>query len=242
MKKRYMSDGVEVAQRLMKNSDILAVWLSGPFAPPRISPGSDLHMGVLARNVDAVTYHHVLSPFSGVGRRLEIAFFPHNYFESLLENGLRNWVDIFDLHKLSDIEILHEKDEVLGIIKNKMEQAKPTRLFIGKQIESLRLDYMSFKQSAGGGKRVEGTLLARTILMNTLMILVLIVSNLTFSKLSHLYPKIESLLPLSKRNLVDHVLALKNLNKEDAAKVIEKTNILVESLFERLAICGDASN
>ncbi len=242
LRERYVAHGARVAQHLRADPDVVAAWLSGPLVPPRTAPAADLHMAVLVHNRSAISYEHHPAPFSGVGRRLQIAFFPYDYFRTILDRGITCWVDIFDLHKLDDIEILYERDSVVSSLRRRMSDIKPSRLFVGRRIESLKTDCQSLMQTMRSGRDDDGALLARKILMDATRLLIVIAGNRTFSKTSHLYPIAQSLLSPAMMNLAERLLAVEDVGREEAARVIERTAALSELLFKGRITCADASN
>ena len=198
LKEKYIDDGTKVAQRFVKDANVLAVWLPGPLEISRVSPTSDLHMTILIQSGRDSYYYHQLPHFSEVGRRLEIVFFPIDYLQSIYETGFTGWADVFDLHKLNEIEILYEKDMVLSSLRKRLTGVKPTRLFAGKQIESFRAGTILIERLLNNGKYGDCILGSRKMLMNSMMLLMLTVKNRTFSKLTQLYPELESYLPRSR--------------------------------------------
>ena len=233
LREKYIDDGRKVAQRLMKDREVLAIWLSGPFEYPRVSPNSDLHIAVFIHKGRETFYHHQLPPFSEVGRRLEIAFFPLNYLQSALERGCTEWATLFDLHKLSETIILYERDGILSRMIGKLEGLKPTKLFVGREIQALKSEFGLMERLLNEGKYEESMLSSRQILWHTLKLLLLVKNGLTFSKLSDLYPKRKSHFSPSLAERFEVIQTVKGIGKLQAEKRIKETKDLVKFIFER---------
>ncbi len=193
LKEKYVADGARAAQSLMNDSDALAAWLSGPFDMSRVSPASDLHVAVLIRSGKTSFYHHKLPHFSEAGRRLETVFLPLEYLQSVIENGFSDWTDVFELHKLSEVEILFEKNGVLTEICRRLPEVRPRQLFIGRQIELLRREIDLMKRFLSECGHAEAVLSARRVFVSSLRLL-LVTNGTLSSKLSHLYPELKGLL------------------------------------------------
>jgi hypothetical protein len=235
LREKYLDDGRKVAQRLMKDAEVLAIWLSGPLEVPRISPTSDLHMAVLIRNGRESFYHHVLPAFSEVGRRSEIAFFPLEFLQSAFEKDYKEWATLFDLHKLKEIVILYERDGILSGLRDKLSELRPGRLFVGKQIEALKSELILTYRLLDEYKYVESVLTSRQVLWQTLQLLMPIGKGVTFSKLSELYPMLKSHLPSFLIEGFELVQTVRGVSEATAGERVEKTRDLVRSLFERQA-------
>lgn len=242
LREKYISDGEKVARRLAVDDRVRAVWLSGPFVPPRIHPASDLHMGVLAIERRHVSYHHILSPFSEVGRRLEIAFFPDHYFRSIIDEGITSWGDVFDLHKLSDMRILHDTGGRLRDTEQRIVDVKPAPLFIGGQIASLKTDLAHLHDALVKGENREAVLAGRTVVMSALRILVLLVCRTSFSKTAHLYSEASVQLHDSISGVVDRALAVDGLNEQAACRLLDHINGSIRAILQGRVNCSDGSN
>jgi len=242
MRANYIGDGRRVAGGLADRDGVLAIWLSGPFTEPRICPDSDLHMSVLDANSKTVYYHHVPAAFSQVSRRLEIAFFPNDYFRSIIDRGFADWTDVFDSHKLFDIRVLHDPNGILSALRDRVRKAAATHVFVGRQIVSLRSGYQEMRECERRGAYREAVLAARKLLMNALRLAVLVGRGMTFSKAIDLYPSIMASLPSSEHACLTDLLAIGSSNRQRAVECVEDTDTLVKAVFERLVLCGDASN
>jgi hypothetical protein len=231
LKDRYIADGLKVSERLKMDGDVLATWLSGPFDRSRVSAESDLHLAVLIRNGKGSFYQHQISRFSEVGRRLEIAFFPIQHLQSILDTGYSRWADVFDMHKLIDIEILYEKDRVISEMRRGLAELRPRPLFVGKQIEGLREGIGLIERLLNGGRYSEAVLHARKVLMNSVMLLVLMKRGTVSSKLSHLYTELKAGFPSSWIRSFELAGALAAMGEEKAVELVSQAACLVGELF-----------
>jgi hypothetical protein len=242
LKERYVADGHKAADHLKKACNVLAAWLSGPFESSRVSPTSDLHLAVLIRSGKHSFYHHQLPHLSEVGRRLEIAYFPLEYLESIFKNGYSRWADVFDLHKLNNVEILFEKGEVLSRMRKRLADVRPRRLFVGRQLEELREQFLLLERLLDGKKHEEVVLSARKIMLDSLMLSVLMADGHMSSKLSHLYSRLEFRYPPSVADMFRFTHLLAESDPRSAAELVRQTKDLVKLLFERQGVCGGGSN
>ena len=269
-RERYIADGRRVAGRLARSESVLAVWLSGPFTLPRIAPESDLHMAVLTEAGGGHLYHHRLPHFSEVGRRLEIAFFPIDYFEMVIERGYAAWGDIFDGHKLDDVEILFEREGVLSGLLDRIGEVRPARMFVGMQIEALKREFAvveRFLDAAGrvgaaggpagdggggrdgfaaGGRETslwgEVILRARTLTTSALKLLIIAGRGRLFSKPSHLHPALRSL--ATDAAVADYELVhdIDGLREGEGVRIVGMCGDLIRELYERQGVCAADSD
>jgi hypothetical protein len=236
LKSKYIGDGRRAARYLVDDANVLAVWLSGPFELERVSPTSDLHMAVLVKSGRGNYYHHQLPHFSEVGRRLEIAYFPLAYLQSILDKGYSEWADVSDLHKLSDIEILYEKDGVLSAIRRRVAEVKPTRLFVGRQMGALGAECALTERLLDIGRIEDSIVSSRSVMISSLMLLMLAARGRTFSKLSHLYPEFRSHSPSDQVETFEVVHGVRAHSREEAEKRVSAAKNLVKHLMERQGI------
>lgn len=238
LRERYIADGRRVAGRLATSGDVRAVWLSGPFSYPRIKAASDLHMGVLTGRESDHYYHHTLPHFSEVGRRLEIAFFPVDHFEALLERGCASWTDVYDCDKLRDIVILFERDGVLSGIRRRLDAIHPARMFVGMQIETLKSESSAAGRSLAASRWSEAVLDARKVARLALALLLVAGSGRPFSKASHLYSALRDHAPPAQATGYEYVNGISGLEEADAARVVEACSDTVRYLYERQGVCA----
>jgi len=238
LRERYITDGRRVAERLARNATVLAVWLSGPFVFPRIAPRSDLHMSVLTAAGGGHFYRHQLQRFSEVDRRLEIAFFPVDYYEPMIERGLAGWGDVYDGHKLSDVEILFERDGVLSGILGRLGELRPARMFVGAQIGNLKIEYAAVERLRASALWRECVLRARTLATAALKLMVVAGKGALFSKPSHLYPALRSRAGGDPAAGYEYVHDIAALRGEDAARIVGMCSNMVRELYERQGVCA----
>ncbi len=241
-RERYIADGGRVCGRLARRDDVLAVWLSGPFTYPRIAPESDLHMAVLTTGGGGHFYNHQLPRFSEVGRRLEIAFFPVDYYERIIERGLAAWGDVFDCHKLSDAKILYERDGVLSGILERLDVLRPARMFVGAQIEALKEEHAAVLRLVSGDGAGGSVLRARALATSALKLLIVAGRGRLFSKPSHLHPALASLAEGAPVTDYESVHDIAGLRGEDAGRIARMCSDLVRELYERQGVCAADSD
>lgn len=241
-RQRYIADGSRVAGRLARRDEVLAVWISGPFTYPRIAPESDLHMAALIEGGGGHFYHHELPRFSEVGRRLEIAFFPVDYYESIIEGGLAAWGDVFDCHKLNDAEILYDRDGVLGGLLDRLDSLRPARMFVGAQIDQLKAGHAAAPRHVAGDRWEEAVLSARELATSALKLLVVAGSGGLFSKPSHLHPALTSLVEGAPVAGYEAVHDIAGLNEENAGRIVRMCSDMVRELYERQGVCAADSD
>lgn len=241
-RERYVADGNRVAERLARRDEVLAVWLSGPFTYPRIAPESDLHMAVLTAGGGGHVYHHQIPPFSEVGRRLEIAFFPVDYYERMIERGCAAWGDVFDGHKLSDVEILYERDGVLSGILERLDSLRPARMFVGAQIEALKAEHAAVLRLVSGNRGDECVLRARALATSALKLFIVAGRGRLFSKPSHPYPVLASLVEGAPVTDYEYVHDIAGLREKDAGRIVGMCSDFVRELYERQGVCAADSD
>ncbi len=238
LRERYIADGRLVAGRLALSDDVQAVWLSGPFSYPRVTAASDLHMGVLTGAEGGRYYHHTLPRFSEVGRRLEIAFFPVDYFEELLERGCASWTDVYDCDKLSDIVILFERDGVLSRMRQRLDTHRPARMFVGMQIEALKNESAAAWRSLTASRWREGVLDARKLAQSALALLLVAGVGRLFSKPAHLYSALKGHVSPAQAAGYEHVHGIAELDGGEAARIIEACGNVIRYIYERQGVCA----
>lgn len=239
LKGRYFDDGRRVAEILSKDDDVLAVWLSGPFDLTRVQPSSDLHMSVMTAKTSHIFYRHQLPSFSPVNRRLEIAFLPRNYLSTIVERGFASWNDIYDIHKLSEVEILYEKDDCLKSLRRQSGQMMPKQIFIGRELSRLRHQHNQINGRLVNGQYRECLYEARCFLLSCLKIYLVSGSRNTFSKLSHLYSALYQLSEGFPPAIRDKITMTDNITKDKVKERLETTRRFILNLFERKVKCDD---
>lgn len=233
LRERYIEDGRTVARRLAEYSGVLAVWLSGPFEPPRTDPGSDLHVAVLVRGGDHAYYHHVLPPFSGTGRRLEIAFFPLETLRGIFDRGVYgSWSEVYDLHKLSDMEILFDRDGTLGGMRERLKILRPSPLFVGVQIDRLRSALDILPELLDNERHTQGILVARDAVMEALKLALVAGKHVLFSKPSHLHPLCAGNLDAAMKDRFECIHGCDAAGAEEAARTVEAADTFIKNIFE----------
>jgi hypothetical protein len=238
LRERYIADGRRVAGRLALSEDVRAVWLSGPFSYPRIKAASDLHMGVLTGGEGGHYYYHTLPHFSEVGRRLEIAFFPVDHFEALLERGCASWTDVYDCDKLSDIVILFERDGILSGMRRRLDALRPARMFVGIQIEALKSESAAAGRSLAASRWGEGALDARKLARSALRLLLVAGRGRLFSKPAHLYSALKGHVPPAQAAGYEHVHGIAELDEGNAARIVEACSDAVRYIYGRQGVCA----
>lgn len=233
LRERYIADGEKAAGPLAKDENVFAIWISGPFEMPRISPGSDLHMGVLLRRGRGSFYRHVIPPFSNVGRRLEIAFFALEPMQAILEKGFTNWNAVFDIHTLREIVILHERDGILTEMRRTARALRPTRLFIGREIEELKKEFELADRHLREGAFGESVLTSRRIMLHSLQLMVLAGKGETFSKARELYAMLTQCLPPLLVEGFELGQSTRGLCEREARHLVDAVSDLVTDCFER---------
>jgi len=242
LKARYVSDGMKAAERPATDGNVLGIWLSGPFTRARVSSESDLHMGILLNHGEHRFYRHQFAEFNETERRLEMAFFPVNYFLSILDTGFKSWVDVFDVHKLSEMEILYDRKNALADLRGHLERLKPRASFIGRQIESIRFDLEHVRRYLKNGDNLASIMISRKIAMDCLKILRLIIEGTTFSKISQLSMVLDLPRCSSLRDSFQMIYGLGRINGGVAGDIVKKTALFVKDLFDRCIHCGGHLN
>lgn len=238
LRERYIADGGRVAGRLALSEDVQAVWLSGPFSYPRVTAASDLHMGVLTAVEGSRYYHHTLTRFSEVDRRLEIAFFPVGYFEELLERGCASWMNVYDCDKLSDIVILFERDGVLSRMRRRLDKHRPARMFVGMQIEALKSESAAAERSITASRWREGVLGARKLAQSALALLLVAGRGRLFSKPAHLYSALKDHVPPVQATRYECIHGISELGEGDAARIVAACGNVIRYIYERQGVCA----
>lgn len=233
LRHQYVADGSEVAERLKRDDNVLAVWLSGPFDRSRVSPGSDLHIAVLVRRGRGIVYNHLLPHFSEVPRRLEIALFTDRYLHSVIERGYSKWSEVFDLYKLRDVEVLYDRDGVLDALRRDAEGVRPRRVLVGEQIELIRKQLTGMELHMRSGSPDDAILHARKVVMSSLMLYLLTVRGCMSSRISYLYPELKLRFPPTQMETFDNVQVLAELDETEAANRIEEIRDFTRKAFDR---------
>ncbi|MDD5426435.1 MAG: hypothetical protein PHN52_08140 [candidate division Zixibacteria bacterium] len=241
LRRQYIADGRLIAKTLSRDNTVLAVGLSGPLDAQRVQPSSDLHLVVLINKTSHIYYHHHLPSSSRVGRRLEIAYLPYAYLASITTQGYTSWFDVFDIHKLTDMVILYEKDDSLNALKEKIKDLTPKQIFIGRQLSFLRHDFEQLNRQLHRGYYRDSLITARQLVLACLKIFLVAGKRKTFSKIVHLYRALSILSEQTATIGWDKIHPPNDLDEAKAARLVIETNKLLKNLFRWKIKCDSVS-
>jgi hypothetical protein len=242
LRTRYVEDARRVAEKLAKDENLLAIGLSGPFDLQRVQPASDMHLVILLEQASHIYYHHMLPSFSPVGRRLEIACLSFDYLNAIAEKGYSSWNDVYDMHKLDDMVILHEKGDHLNRLREKIKILRPGQIFIGRQLASLRHEFGKMDDSIRREQYRETVLEARRFLPTAMKILLLAGRQESFAKVSHLYRALLNLSGNIPALVSGNWHGLNNIDGKNSEKLLAQTDKLIKNLFQRKIVCNGVSD
>ncbi len=171
-----------------------------------------------------------------MGRRLEIAFFPLHSLQLALERGYQGWPTVFDLHKLREVVILYEREGILSQLKEGLQGIRPAKLFIGREIEGLRLEIDLMGRLLDEGKYRKSLLNSRQILWHALQLLLLTKKSRTFSKLSDLYPQLRSQLSSPLAEEFAALQGVQGIDRNGAERKVKMARSLVSFILEKEGI------
>jgi hypothetical protein len=140
---------------------------------------------------------------------------------------------VFDLHKLQDIEILHDGDGILGDLRRGARLVGPRNALVGRQIDLVKKQLSRIEQNLRAGKPDEAILNARRVLMSSLMLHLLAAKGCMSSKISHLYPELKIRFPPDQTDTFEFVQMLRELDGKKAAKRIDEIRDFSRRLFDR---------
>jgi hypothetical protein len=149
---------------------------------------------------------------------------------------------VFDAHKLSDGEVLYDRDGVLGGIRERLRAVRPARMFVGAQIENLKTEREAVQRFIAETRWCAGVLRARDLATAALKLLVVTGSGGTFSKPSDLYPALVSLTEEAPVADYESVHGIAGLGEEDAGRIVGMCSDLVRELYERQGVCAADSD
>lgn len=235
----YISDARRAAEPLFGEENIKAAFLAGPLDKHRITPASDLHIVLLAKELNGVVYRHVLPRFSPVGRRLEIGCFSIDDYRRMLSEGLAGLRNIYELEKMRAPLPLFDKDGILDEFREKFEKIRVKHMLVGQSLASAKPLLAAAREALEGNddNRLEYSMtLSRAQSATILGTLLLASHRLPAMKMQWIYGRARGLVDDSLLLEYEKAQGVEDCDCEMAKKVLDDTVEMTCWILDSLGI------
>lgn len=230
--KRYDEEIKIIVDDIKKDINVLGIWVIGPF-DSRKEKG-DMHMVVIVEKQEGIIYKHVRSHFSGIARRLEIGYFPKDYFINILKSGY-DAENMNDIEKLRDIIPLHQKYNTVTMLKKRFKKIKASNIFIGMLLNAIKSNLSNALRFINTEKYINALLSVRKCAGNTSLLLLLGKYNVPSPKLSYLHQRIKRHSPEILGDY-EKIQGVEDMDKKQAFDIVNNAVKFAEHVFDELGI------